>query len=102
MAKFVNLKDALIKKESYGSNDRLALIAYDKTDGEMLTVLSVNIVNYPILDKKREVFIKDWSENEGVLEELIQMEIVKPEYQRVPTGFTSAALCTLTEKFFLS
>lgn len=59
---------------------------------EPYAILSVNLVDYKIADD--EIFIKDWSENEGMLAQLINQDVVK-FIKNVSTGFVEAALCKL-------
>ena len=73
------------------ANDRIALKMYQK--GEPLCVPSVNLPNTPL--GENEIFIKNWSENEGVLEALVKAGIVEDTGQTVPTGFVEANVCRL-------
>ena len=42
-----------------------------------------------------EVAIKDWTENEGILEVLIGAGVVAPPHRLIPTGFVQAKVCVL-------
>src|SRR6185369_17090904 len=41
------------------------------------------------------VFIKDWSENEGVLNALIDAKVITGALDRYPAGYAAADLCRL-------
>lgn len=41
------------------------------------------------------VLIKNWSENEGLLQELVNAKVVEDTRITVPTGFVEANLCKL-------
>lgn len=41
------------------------------------------------------VFIKNWSENQGILEALVEAGIVEDTGEKVPTGFAEAHVCRL-------
>ena len=41
------------------------------------------------------VFIKDWSENEGVLNALMDAKVITGSLDRYPTGYAAADLCRL-------
>jgi hypothetical protein len=73
MARFFKLnKDHIIKK-SYG-NGRIAIALFDPEQGPTAT-LTVNVPELPL--NEGEVFIKDYSENEGVLKDLKQAGLVE-------------------------
>lgn len=57
-------------------------------------VPSVNIEGY-VTDPKH-VIIKNWSENQGILESLIEAGIVTP-LMEIPTGFVRANLCKVLQ-----
>jgi hypothetical protein len=43
-----------------------------------------------------EVLIKDWSENEGLLEALVKAGVIETTGRTEPVGFEDAHVCTLT------
>lgn len=43
------------------------------------------------------VFIKDWSENEGVLQALVGAGVIEPPIRSIPTGYVEAFECKLTD-----
>ena len=49
-----------------------------------------------------ELFIKDWSENEGILKHLVEWGIVEPPHRRFPSGFVSVPVCRMTPAFLLA
>ena len=72
---------------SYHSNGRTALELIDVEDGEVVMVATVNIPDSSI--EKDELIIKNYSENEGVLESLQKAGIAGPVLRTVRTGFVS-------------
>lgn len=48
--------------------------------------------------EKGEVAIKDWSENRGILEALIEARIVEDTGATIPSGFVDLILCRLLIK----
>jgi hypothetical protein len=90
MAKYCNFKLENITKERYG-NGRVALSAYDEEG--CIAKLSVNIAYYPLAED--EIAIKDYSENEGVLEDLIEMGVVSEPLRYVLQGFVHIPICKL-------
>lgn len=60
--------------------------------GEPLMVASVNLDD-PLEDG--EMFIKDYSENEGTLASLVANKIVEDTGKRVPVGFVEACVVRL-------
>ena len=61
-------------------------------------ILSVNLPETNI--NANHVWIKSWSENEGVLTALVESGLVKPLGITQPTGFCAAALVELTYNSF--
>jgi len=49
-----------------------------------------------------EILVKDWSENEGMLEALVGLGLVEDTGRRVSCGFAEAAVCRMTEKLIAS
>lgn len=75
----------------YG-NGRTALELIDSTDGEPVMVATVNVPDIPL--EENEVIIKDYSENEGVLDCLIKEGIVSKPKRHISTGFV---LCPVVD-----
>ena len=79
-----------IKKEMY-KNGVTALVLYDVNDGEEVFTATVSLPEYQLQEAKDDItFIKNWSENEGILECLVENEIVENLQIQVPTGFVMA------------
>lgn len=83
--------DCKVEFSRYTDNNRLAIILFDAKDGEQIAVASVNLpeAHLPV----NHVFIKDWSENAGMLQALVDAKIVRPTGRRVPTGYVEADEC---------
>jgi hypothetical protein len=64
-----------VEKSAYG-NGRTALVLRDAQDGGQVAVATVNLPGVTV--GPDEVFIKDYSENEGMLAALEQAGIVQP------------------------
>lgn len=75
----------------YG-NDRLAIQAMDKEEGDCYGTLTVNIPEADLADN--EIFVKDWSENEPWVSQVLEQcpDIFEDTGRRQRTGFTSAAV----------
>lgn len=83
----------LVRKMHYADGN-VSLQAYDIEDGSPYGTLTVNIPETNI--NPDHVWIKDWSENEGVLNALVKSELVKPLGITQPCGFCKAHLVQLT------
>lgn len=83
-----------IVKTEYASGGT-ALILNDAASGERVAVATVNIPECDI--QPNHVLIKDWSENEGILQTLVNANIVKEMGITVPCGFAEAHLCEFME-----
>lgn len=71
-----------------------ALQLLDSEDHSPNGVATVNVPEVEVPDDC--VLIKVWSENDGLLEDLIEAGVVMPPHAWVPCGFSQAALCRLT------
>ena len=80
-----------ILKTIYRNNGRLALQAIDAEDGSPVAILTVNLVNLPC--PKDYAWIKDYSENEGFLKQLVEQKVVSEPVQIQPTGYVQVYLC---------
>jgi hypothetical protein len=80
----------VLRCDNYRSGDATALI-FDEEDGEQIAVLSVNLPD-ALLPDQNHTFIKDYSENEGVLAQLIQQGIVRDTGIKVSSGFVQIPL----------
>ena len=74
-------------------NGVTALVLYDVNDGEEVLTATVNLPEYQLQEAKDDLtFIKNWSENEGILECLVENGIVENLHMPAPTGFVMADL----------
>ena len=90
--KFKNWDVRLDTSRKY-ANGRKAIVLMDATDGEQIAVATVNMP-YDKLQED-EVFIKDYSENEGMLNFLVENKIVEYPHETVPSGFVLIYKCRL-------
>lgn len=95
--KFHNYNCILVKK-FYAHGNRVALSLIDEDDGEPIATCTVNLPNESLRDD--EVLIKDYSENEGILDCLVKAGVVKDTGKRVCSGYVSIPICQiLIEEF---
>ena len=80
----------------YQDNGRIAIVLFDDESGEQLFVASVNLPEVAL--PENHVFIKNWSENRGVLQSLVDAGILRSTGRRVPTGYVEADECELLIK----
>lgn len=74
-------------------NGRIGLEVIDAKDGEPLFTATVNLPDIELASD--EVVIKNYSENEGLLEVLVAYNYVIPTGQVVETGYVSVPICQL-------
>ena len=84
-----------IRVKYYG-NGRTALQLNDHEKREVIAIATVNIPNEP--QEEDEIFIKDWAENEGMVDALVNAGVIYPPSRRIPTGHVSAAVAKLKIK----
>jgi hypothetical protein len=89
MARFRHY-DVEVAYGQYG-NGRLAVTLLDAHDAGPVLTATVNLPEQPL--EADEVYIKDWSENEGMLKFLQEHGIVVPTIKEVPTGYVTAHRC---------
>jgi hypothetical protein len=76
------------------ANDRIAIQLVDHEDGEPIATASVNLPEYDL--PADHVIIKDWSENEGMYETLIEAGLITETDLEVPSGFVLAPVGKFT------
>lgn len=79
-------------------NNRPALQLVDAESFEPIATATVNVPDYDFdnLDEKTHVLIKDYSENEGMLQALIEQKIVEDTGRRyLLSHFVFAPICKL-------
>ena len=81
-----------VHKSTYG-NDRTALVLNDTKDGERVLVATINVPDEFLFPG--EVIIKDYSENHGIYQVLLDAGIISEELRRVDTGFVYGKVCKL-------
>lgn len=90
-----NEHEVVVRLSKY-TNDRIAIQLDDAEDGMPYTTATVNMPN--VLLEDNEVLIKDYSENEGMLEFLIKNNIVTPTMQGVHAGHVWLPVATVNDE----
>lgn len=75
------------------NNGRAAIQLIDANDHELVTTATINLVDADI--PEGHVAIKDYSENEGMLEWLMKNEIVSEPLTYESSGFILAPVCKI-------
>ena len=78
-------------KINHYNNDRIALQLVGEKNGEHIATATVNVPD-GILEEN-EVFIKDYSENTGMLACLVEAGIVTDTGRRIQSGFVNIPIC---------
>lgn len=92
---FGQTRDVVIQLHKY-SNDRPVIQLIDAEDGEPYATATVNVPDVLLLDN--EVLIKDYSENEGMLDFLVRNNIVTPTQNGVQSGFVWLPIAILNDE----
>ena len=82
-----------LNKSFYHHGERIALYLIDADDGEPVSTCTVNIPDEPL--GEGEVLIKDYSENEGMVDFLVQEGVVERTGREVRSGYISIPVCKL-------
>jgi len=88
-----HLWDCYVQFSKYIDGKGTVIQLYDVNDNELVITATVNLPNIPV--PPGHVLIKDYSENAGILEALIEAEIISYPVGLVPIGHTYAQLCKL-------
>lgn len=88
--------DCLVKFSQYNYGGGTAIQLIDANDGELVAVATVNLPEQPLGED--EVFIKDYSENEGMADFLVKEGIIELTGEHVQTGYVSVPKCKLKVK----
>jgi hypothetical protein len=80
-----------IVRASYGNTGRIALPLYDVEDGSPVAVATLHMPELALAAD--EVVIKDYSENEGMLDTLVAAGIVSPPLREVSSGYVTLYVC---------
>ncbi len=83
-----------LKFDTYRNNGRTSIELREAETHAPVMVATVNLPEYTMLNPG-QVLIKNYSENEGVLEFLIENGIVSKPRSWVSTGYVTVALCDL-------
>ncbi len=77
----------------YSAASQNAIVLFRHATGEQWCVASVCLPDYR--QAPDEVYVKNWSENEGLLGALVAGGIVEDTGRTLPTGFVHANVCRL-------
>lgn len=91
---FVNERDAHVWLSAYMTDNTPALML-TTPEGEQIGVASVNLSEYGMTPSADHVFIKDYSENEGLMNALVEAGVIGKPVRSVPCGWESAHECPL-------
>lgn len=89
--------EVVVELTKYKTGDNTAIVLFSAEDGSPYATATVNV---PDVEREGdEVFIKNYSENEGILEFLEENNIVKRTDKDLYTGnFISLPICKLLPK----
>lgn len=84
--------ECVVEKRQY-RNGEPALVLNDAHTGEEIAIATVNLPDFT--KRTNEVFIKDYSENAGILDALLAAGVVKATGESVQSGFARIPRCEL-------
>ena len=80
-----------VRTETY-NDGKIRIQLYDSKDGTPYATATSSIKEDL---EQGEVAIKDWSENKGILDFLVQNKIVKEPHRFVESGYVKIPICEL-------
>ena len=84
--------DCILEKKTY-PNNRIALQLIDAEDGSPVAMVTVNLPDEQLNDD--EVLIKDYSENEGMYQALVDAKVISEAISYVQSGFVEVPKCKI-------
>jgi len=84
--------DCILQKRTY-PNKRTALQLIDSEDGSPVATATVNFPDEPL--NNDEVLIKDYSENEGMYQSLVDAKVISEAIEFIQRGFVQIPKCKL-------
>ena len=84
--------DCILQKGRYIDNS-IAILLVDAHDGEPITKATVAIDGANL--RENQITVKDYSENEGMLDALIGIGLVTGVERRVQSGWVSVPVCNI-------
>ena len=86
----------LVGPAYYNNGRKVLKLVEDGPLCEEIATATVNVVEYPCEDDY--AYIKDYSENEGIVEALVEAKIIKPQaFSFVQSGHVTIGMYELTE-----
>jgi len=82
----------------YKDTNMIALQLYDSNGFPYMTA-SFNPVEVPDIDTTRLIAIKDWSENEGIEQALLDNHVLEELVGTIPTGYVNGKLYKVDKEF---
>lgn len=89
--KYIKNQPCILKKSKYVADRSTALGLFDEVTGELLLVPTVCMDGVGGAPAEGNVWIKDWSENEGVMQALIDAGVISLPVGTTPAGFATAS-----------
>lgn len=90
---FLNYKCLVDTQDTY-LNGATAIQLYEEDTGEPVAHATINVMQGLI--KQNEVVIKNYSENEGILDSLIEGGVISKPLRHIPISeWVTAPVCTL-------
>lgn len=80
-----------VERAHYGGTGRIALPLYALEDGSPVAVATLHMPELALAAD--EVIIKDYSENEGLLDTLVAAGLVSAPLRVVPSGYITLYIC---------
>lgn len=87
--------DCILQFKKY-KNNRTAICLVDAQTFEPVAIATTNVPEVPLKDN--EVIIKDYSENEGMLDTLVNANIISKLGKNVKIGHVKCEICKLLKK----
>lgn len=85
--------NCIVEFGRYGNNNRTAIELMDKFTREHIMTCTTNLPKEDLADTS--VAIKNYSENEGILDKLIEAGVIAKPHALVQSGFVKIPICKL-------
>lgn len=95
---YIPERNCLLEWKQYLDGSPALLVS--GSNGERLLTATVWVEDFAAeLLKSQQIAIKNWGENFGIYQALVELQVIQPTVSAIPCrGYTAALVCTLGER----
>ena len=82
-----------VKLERYPADNSIAIRLIDENDSSPIAIATVCLIQHGLTPPEGHCYIKNYSENKGILDALTEAGVVEPTGETVSFGYVEAHVC---------